>query len=65
MYRKIYRLIEYVEDINLELSGNRLKGSTPYFDDNKILHTLLEIKIQVRLLQIGECKEPFTLPTSV
>lgn len=65
MYRKIYCLIEYVENINLELSGDRLKGSSPYFNDNKILHALLEIQIQVRLMQIGECKDPFVLPTSV
>lgn len=65
MYKKIYCLIEYVEGINLELSGNRLKGGTPYFNDKKILHTLLEIQIQVRLMQIGECKDLFVLPTSV
>ncbi|EBU8550646.1 hypothetical protein DLB91_23300 [Salmonella enterica subsp. enterica serovar Oranienburg] len=56
MYREVYRLIEYVENINLDLSG---------IDDDKILHTLLEIQIQVRLMQIGECKDPFVLPTSV
>ncbi|EDT7665909.1 hypothetical protein BEL55_004362 [Salmonella enterica subsp. enterica serovar Waycross] len=65
MYKKIFCLIEYVENVNLELTNNRLKGSTPYFNDNKILHTLLEMQVQVRLMQIGEYKDPFGLSTSV
>ncbi|EDX3512610.1 hypothetical protein BSY47_004790 [Salmonella enterica subsp. enterica serovar Adelaide] len=53
---KIISLINYVEQINKDVKKTRDNLSHPYLNENKIIHTLLEIQIQTRLMQIGEVK---------
>lgn len=53
---KIISLINYVEQINEDVRDMRDNLKHPYLNENKIIHTLLEIQIQTRLMQIGEAK---------
>ncbi|EJW1176974.1 hypothetical protein ACFLWQ_001552 [Salmonella enterica] len=49
-------LINYVEQINKDVKDMRDSLKHPYLNENKIIHALLEIQIQARLMQIGEAK---------
>ncbi|EAN5736480.1 hypothetical protein EJD04_27820 [Salmonella enterica] len=53
---KIMSLISYVEKINEDVKEIRYNLKHPYLNENKIIHALLEIQIQARLMQIGEAK---------
>ncbi|HCL5290168.1 TPA: hypothetical protein N2G35_004636 [Salmonella enterica] len=53
---KIISLIEYVNKINEDIKKIRENLKHPYLNENKIIHALLEIQIQTRLMQIGETK---------
>ncbi|EEA3739535.1 hypothetical protein J5047_003196 [Salmonella enterica] len=53
---KIISLINYVEQINEDVKEIRNNLKHPYLNENKIIHALLEIQIQTRLMQIGEAK---------
>ncbi|EBQ4755140.1 hypothetical protein LE36_16670 [Salmonella enterica subsp. diarizonae] len=53
---KIISLINYVEQINKDIKEMRENLKHPYLNENKIIHALLEIQIQTRLMQIGEAK---------
>lgn len=53
---KIISLVNYVEQINKDVKGLRSNLRHPYLNGNKIIHTLLEIQIQTRLMQISEGK---------
>ncbi|EAN9587527.1 hypothetical protein EOW58_22855, partial [Salmonella enterica] len=53
---KITSLIEYVELLNEDVKNIRENLKHPYLNENKIIHALLEIQIQTRLMQIGEAK---------
>lgn len=53
---KITSLIEYVDLLNEDVKNIRSNLKHPYLDENKIIHALLEIQIQTRLMQIGEAK---------
>ncbi|HGG5993953.1 TPA: hypothetical protein ACJG4C_002927 [Salmonella enterica subsp. diarizonae serovar 61:r:z53] len=53
---KIIALINYVEQINEHIKEIRENLKHPYLNENKIIHALLEIQIQTRLMQIGEAK---------
>lgn len=53
---KIISLIEYVNKINEDIKEIRENLKHPYLNENKIIHALLEIQIQTRLMQIGETK---------
>ncbi|ECI5661078.1 hypothetical protein ACQSEB_16100 [Salmonella enterica] len=50
---KIMSLIDYVEQINEDIKEIRENLTHPYLNENKIIHALLEIQIQIRLMQIG------------
>ncbi|EHC5874039.1 hypothetical protein JR782_004919 [Salmonella enterica subsp. enterica serovar Eastbourne] len=53
---KIISLINYVEKINKDVKEIRTNLIQPYLDENKVIHALLEIQIQIRLMQIGKAK---------
>lgn len=53
---KICSLINYVEQINKDVKRLRSNLEHPYMNESKIIHTLLEIQIQTRLMQVGEGK---------
>ncbi|EAM2982027.1 hypothetical protein FHE25_20720 [Salmonella enterica] len=53
---KIISLINYVEQINEDIKEIRENLKHPYLNENKVIHALLEIQIQARLMQIGEAK---------
>lgn len=53
---KIISLVSYVEKINKDVKEIRTNLKHPYLNENKIIHALLEIQIQTRLMQIGEAK---------
>ncbi|EIE5008829.1 hypothetical protein K8N77_003051 [Salmonella enterica] len=53
---KIISLINYVEQINEDIKEMRENLKHPYLNENKVIHALLEIQIQARLMQIGEVK---------
>ncbi|ECG8814976.1 hypothetical protein FOE31_24775 [Salmonella enterica] len=53
---KIMSLINYVEKINEDVRDIRENLKHPYLNENKVIHALLEIQIQARLMQIGEVK---------
>lgn len=53
---KIISLINYVEQINEDVRDMRENLKHPYLNENKVIHALLEIQIQARLMQIGEAK---------
>lgn len=53
---KITSLIEYVELLNKDIKEMRENLKHPYLNENKIIHALLEIQIQTRLMQIGDTK---------
>ncbi|ECI2942753.1 hypothetical protein PC076_001331 [Salmonella enterica] len=53
---KIISLINYVEQINKDVKEIRNNLKHPYLNENKIIHALLEIQIQARLMQIGKSK---------
>ncbi|EEJ1082668.1 hypothetical protein GTC52_004280 [Salmonella enterica] len=53
---KIMSLINYVEQINEDVRDMRENLKHPYLNENKVIHALLEIQIQARLMQIGEAK---------
>ncbi|EPX9143443.1 hypothetical protein ACW559_004498 [Salmonella enterica] len=53
---KIISLINHVEQINKNVRDIRDNLKHPYLNENKIIHTLLEIQIQARLMQIGQSK---------
>lgn len=46
-------LINYVEQISKDVIILRSNLEHPYMNENKIVHTLLEIQIQTRLMQVG------------
>ncbi|EEA8569879.1 hypothetical protein AHS38_002263 [Salmonella enterica subsp. enterica] len=50
---KICSLINYVEQISKDVKSLRSNLEHPYMNENKIIHTLLEIQIQTRLMQVG------------
>ncbi|HGB2249327.1 TPA: hypothetical protein ACIUJ5_004456 [Salmonella enterica subsp. enterica serovar Javiana] len=50
---KICSLINYVEQISKDVKSLRSNLENPYMNENKIIHTLLEIQIQTRLMQVG------------
>ncbi|EEE1377940.1 hypothetical protein CC361_004426 [Salmonella enterica subsp. diarizonae] len=50
---KICSLINYVEQISKDVKSLRGNLEHPYMNENKIIHTLLEIQIQTRLMQVG------------
>ncbi|EAA0898848.1 hypothetical protein BWC54_001492 [Salmonella enterica subsp. enterica serovar Oslo] len=57
---KIFSLINYVEQISKDVKSLRSNLEHPYMNENKIIHTLLEIQIQTRLMQVGgekRCQE--------
>ncbi|EBR4074365.1 hypothetical protein BIX30_13280 [Salmonella enterica] len=49
-------LISYVEKINEDVKEIRYNLKPPYLNENKIIHALLEIQIQARLMQIGKTR---------
>lgn len=53
---KTCSLINYVEKINKDVKSLRSNLEHPYMNECKIIHTLLEIQIQTRLMQVGEGK---------
>ncbi|EAN5735970.1 hypothetical protein EJD04_24905 [Salmonella enterica] len=53
---KIISLINYVEEINEDIKEMRANLKHPYLNENKVIHALLEIQLQIRLMQIGESK---------
>ncbi|EAS6349106.1 hypothetical protein EAP62_10890 [Salmonella enterica] len=53
---KIISLINYVEQINEDVRNMRENLKHPYLNENKVIHALLEVQIQARLMQIGEAK---------
>ncbi|EAP7866738.1 hypothetical protein ACOIPX_001059 [Salmonella enterica] len=53
---KIISLIDYVEQINEDIKEIRENLKHPYLNENKVIHALLEIQIQARLMQIGEAR---------
>ncbi|EIF8866887.1 hypothetical protein HZ500_005492 [Salmonella enterica] len=53
---KIILLINYVEQVNKDIKEMRENLKHSYLNENKIIHALLEIQIQTRLMQIGETK---------
>ncbi|MGG5930770.1 hypothetical protein [Salmonella enterica] len=53
---KIISLIDYVEQINEGIKEIRENLKHPYLNENKVIHALLEIQIQTRLMQIGEAR---------
>lgn len=53
---KIISLINYVEQINEDIKEIRENIKHPYLNENKVIHALLEIQIQARLMQIGEAR---------
>ncbi|EDV5380195.1 hypothetical protein YD03_004727 [Salmonella enterica subsp. enterica] len=53
---KIISLINHVERVNKDVKEISYNLKHPYLNENKIIHTLLEIQIQARLMQIGEAK---------
>ncbi|EBG1929061.1 hypothetical protein FH551_15890 [Salmonella enterica] len=53
---KIISLIDYVEKFNEDIKEIRENLKHPYLNENKVIHALLEIQIQARLMQIGEGK---------
>lgn len=53
---KILSLINYVEQVNKDIKILYSNLKYPYLNENKIVHTLFEIQIQTRLMQIGEGK---------
>ncbi|EDS7586540.1 hypothetical protein AAQ05_001828 [Salmonella enterica subsp. diarizonae] len=53
---KIISLINYVDKINEDIKEIRENLKHPYLNENKIIHALLEIQIQTRLMQVGEDK---------
>ncbi|EDQ8487485.1 hypothetical protein GQ231_001127 [Salmonella enterica] len=53
---KITSLIDYVEQINEDIKKVRENLKHPYLNENKIIHALLEIQIQTRLMQIGKTR---------
>ncbi|EAU6879121.1 hypothetical protein EH428_10965 [Salmonella enterica] len=53
---KIMSLISYVEKINEDVKEIRYNLKPPYLNENKIIHALLEIQIQARLMQIGKTR---------
>lgn len=53
---KIMSLISYVEKINEDVKEIRYNLNPPYLNENKIIHALLEIQIQARLMQIGKTR---------
>lgn len=53
---KIITLADYVEKINEDIKNTCSYLKNPYLNENKLIHTLLEIQIQTRLIQIGESK---------
>lgn len=53
---KIITLINYVDKINEDIKEIRENLKHPYLNENKIIHALLEIQIQTRLMQVGEDK---------
>lgn len=55
-YNKVISLIECVDKINKDVKEIRENLNHPYLNENKIIHALLEIQIQTRLMQIGEAK---------
>ncbi|ECC6922103.1 hypothetical protein DAE56_25475 [Salmonella enterica] len=50
---KICSLINYVEQISKDVKSLRSNLEHPYMNENKIIHTLFEIQIQTRLMQVG------------
>ncbi|HFW3091264.1 TPA: hypothetical protein ACIBE3_004977 [Salmonella enterica subsp. enterica serovar Reading] len=53
---RISALIDYVEQVNQDVKEMRGNLSNPYLNENKLIQTLLEIQIQIRLMQTGGCK---------
>ncbi len=53
---KINSLINYVEQLNEDIKEIRSNLKHPYLNESKVIHTLLEIQIQTRLMQIGKRK---------
>ncbi|HIB1508553.1 TPA: hypothetical protein ACWV5T_003213 [Salmonella enterica subsp. enterica serovar Muenchen] len=53
---KIISLVNYVEQVNKDIKEVRSNLKHPYLDENKIIHALLEIQIQTRLMQIGDAR---------
>lgn len=53
---KIISLINCVEQINEDIKEVRSNLKPPYLNENKVIHTLLEVQIQTRLMQIGDDK---------
>lgn len=53
---RISALIGYVEQVNQDIKVMRANLSHPYLNENKVIHTLLEVQIQIRLMQTGGCK---------
>lgn len=53
---KIIALINYVEKINEDIKEIRENLKHPYLNENKVIHALLEIQIQARIMYIGEGK---------
>lgn len=53
---KITSLIDYVEQINEDIKKVRENLKHPYLNENKVIHALLEIQIQTRLMQIGKTR---------
>lgn len=57
---KIYELLDYLfcytENIISDISHNGGINSHPYFNEDKINHTLLEVYIQLRIMNTGKEK---------
>ncbi|MDJ6538711.1 hypothetical protein LEC33_01075 [Salmonella enterica] len=53
---KIISLIDYVEQVNEHIKNTCSYLNHPYLNENKLVHALLEIQIQTRLMQIGKTK---------
>lgn len=53
---KLISLIDYVEQVNEHIKNTCSHLNHPYLNENKLVHALLEIQIQTRLMQIGRVK---------
>lgn len=53
---KLISLIDYVEQVNEHIKNTCSYLNHPYLNENKLVHALLEIQIQTRLMQIGRVK---------
>ncbi|EAY3715511.1 hypothetical protein FGS56_10545 [Salmonella enterica] len=53
---KIITLVDYVAKLNEDIKNTCSYLKNPYLNENKLIHLLLEIQIQTRLMQIGDTK---------